>query len=155
MPQKALIDPNLDKVVRGLQNLKEDAYEKRSKNDVVPWLRPALDEWDGDLQTEQALKDIHKAFNTDKAEEALIEAFKPESPGNNSDGIVLTLQIDYLAQMERAFRARHSQSFPRALAHFATREQGHGQDSGALTGLSVEYFNHVIKQGSEGSGGTV
>lgn len=155
MSQKALIDPQLDLVVRDLKDQKEQTYRNRTNNDAVPWLRPPSSEWLGDLQTEEALKAIARAFNTDEAEGALIDAFNPKDPGNSADGIVLTLQIDYMAQMERAFRARHSQNFHRALAHFSTREKGHGQDTGALVGQALEYFNHIIKQGSEGSGGTV
>jgi len=155
MPQKALLDPNLDRVIRDLKDQKEEAYQKRTNNEAVAWSRPKLQEWDGDLQTQEALVAIAREFNTDKAEEALIAAFTPGDPGNNSDGIVLPLQIDYLAQMERAFRARHSQPFHRALAHYSTREKGHGQDTGALVGQALEYFNQIIKQGSSGAGGTV
>jgi hypothetical protein len=155
MPQKGLVDPNLDALIRHIANIKKEAFEKRTNNEAVPWSRPPLEEWDGDLQTEGALIDMHKAFNTDKAEEALIEAFTPGDAGNSSDGIVLSLQIDYAAQAERAFRARNTQTFPRALAHYSTREKGHGQDNGALIGQALDYFTHIIKQGSEGSGGSV
>jgi hypothetical protein len=170
MPQKALVDPNLDFLIRGLANLKKQAFESRTNNQPVPWFRPSMRErdedpqpppherdyvWDGSLQTAEDLVDIHKVFNTDKAEEALIAAFTPGDPGNSSDGIVLSLQIDYAAQAERAFRARNTQTFPRALAHYSTREKGHGQDSGALIGQAIDYFTHIIKQGSEGSGGAI
>ena len=84
-----------------------------------------------------------------------IEAYQPGSPGNTSDGVVLSLQIDYAAQAERAFRARTTQTFPRALAHLSTREKGHGQDTGAFTGQALNYFTAIIKQGSEGKGGAI
>jgi hypothetical protein len=181
MPQKALVDPNLDFLIRYLADAKKQAFKNRTNNQPVPWFRPPLRErdedlqtpnnkrdanlrtppderdyvWDGSLQTAEALIDIHKAFNTDRAEEALIEAFTPGDPGNSSDGIVLSLQIDYAAQAERAFRARNTQTFPRSLAHYSTREKGHGQDSGALVGQAIEYFTQVIKQGSEASGGSI
>ena len=155
MPQKGIVDPNLEALIQHIAKKKAEAFEKRTKNDAVPWSRPPLDEWDGDLQSEQALIDIHRSFNTDKAEKALTEAFTPGDPGNSSDGIVLSLQIDYAAQAERAFRARNTQTFPRALAHYSTREKGHGQDNGALIGQALDYFTHILKQGSEGSGGSV
>lgn len=155
MPQKAILDKNLEKWVKHIQSQKKNAFDKRTNNEVVAWARPPLDEWDGDLQTKQSLIDLHKAFNTDEAEKALIETFKPESPGNSADGIVLSLQIDYAAQAERAYRARTSQSFPRALAHYSVREKGHGDDAGPLVGQALGYFTAIIKQGAESSGGAV
>jgi hypothetical protein len=155
MPQKGLIDPHLEAVLRKFTKAKKESYPKRTTNDAVPWFRPPLEGWDGDLQTEEGLITIHDAFNTDKAETALIEAYQSKSPGNVSDGIVLSLQIDYAAQAERAFRARTTQTFPRALAHLSTREKGHGQDTGAFTGQALNYFTALIKQGAEGTGGAV
>jgi hypothetical protein len=157
MGQKALVDPNLDSLIRHLSQQKVQSSVSRANNRGVPWMRPKLDDsdWDGSLQTEGALIDIHDAFNTDKAEEALIEAFDASDPGNSSDGIVLSLQIDYAAQAERAFRARTTQSFTRSLAHTSARDKGHGQQSGALVGQALDYFTHIIKQGSEGSGGAI
>lgn len=157
MGQKALVDPNLDALIRHLSQQKVQAASSRVNNQAIPWMRPKLDDsdWDGSLQTEGDLIKIHDAFNTDKAEEALIEAFDASDPGNSSDGIVLSLQIDYAAQAERAFRARTTQSFTRSLAHTAAREKGHGQPSGALVGQALDYFTHVIKQGSAGSGGSI
>jgi hypothetical protein len=155
MAQKGLVDPHLEIMLQHFTKSKKESYSKRTTNDAVPWFRPPLEGWDGDLQTEEGLITIHDAFNTDKAEAALIEAYQPGSPGNTSDGVVLSLQIDYAAQAERAFRARTTQTFPRALAHLSTREKGHGQDTGAFTGQALNYFTAIIKQGSEGKGGAI
>ena len=152
MPQKTTeVDPNLQKLVEHLTAKKKESSELRTTNEAVPWMRPPLDSagWDGDLQTEQGLIDLHEAFNTDEAEEKLADAFDPGgAPGNSSDGIVLTLMLDYAAQAERALRARH-QTFPRAIAHYANREKGHGRDKGPLMGASSGYFTSIIKQGTE------
>ena len=157
MGQKALVDPNLDALIRHLSEQKSQAAELRCCNKAIPWMRPKLDDsdWDGSLQTEEALIAIHSAFNTDKAEKALIDAFDTSNPGNSSDGIVLSLQIDYAAQAQRAFRSRATHTFPRAVAHTCAREKGHGQSSGALVGQALDYFTSIIKQGSSGSGGSI
>lgn len=152
MAQQALIDPNFQKLVGHIQQLKKQAYSSRTTNNSVPWLRPPINNsffgsgWSGDLQTEAGLKQLHDAFQTDKAEEALIKAFEPNK-GNSSDGIALSLQIDYAAQAERAYRARVYQPFHRSLAHLAAREKGHGQQTGALYGSTIDYINLIIKQG--------
>ena len=156
MGQKALVDPNLDAFLHHLSELKTAASEKRTTSEAIPWLRPEIgEEWDGDLQTVEGLTSLHRAFNTDKAEEALIEAYKPESPGNSADNIVLSVQIDYAAQAERAYRARVGQSFPRMLAHQVARDKGHGQANGAFLGQALNYFTQLLKRGSEGAGGSV
>ena len=139
MAQKGLVDPHLEIMLQHFTKSKKESYSKRTTNEAVPWFRPPLEGWDGDLQTEEGLITIHDAFNTDKAEAALFEAYQPGSPG----------------QAERAFRARTTQTFPRALAHLSTREKGHGQDTGAFTGQALNYFTAIIKQGSEGKGGAI
>lgn len=146
MAQQALIDPNFQKLITHLQGIKNGAYSKRTTNEAVEWVRPPLDGWSGDLQTEGGLKQLHEAFQTDKAEDALIKSFEPDN-GNSSDGIALSLQIDYAAQAERAYRARVYQPFHRSLAHLAAREKGHGQQTGALHGTTIDYINLIIKQG--------
>ena len=154
MPQKTTnVDSNLEEVINHFRSLKEQSYQSRTSNDAVPWVRPPLGdgsagEWDGDLQSKQGLRDLHNSFNTDEAEEFLKKTFTDSKPGNSSDGMVNLLQIEYAAQMERAYRARH-QSMPRALAHYSTREKGHGTQTGALRGASIEYFLLLIKQGTE------
>jgi hypothetical protein len=149
--QKAIIDPNLQQVVQHFANEKQQAYDARIANgQPIPWFRAPLGEWDGDLQTEGGLKLIHKSYNTDEAEAKLILAYDPGAPGNTGDGVLLSLQIDYMAQAERAFRARTSQSFPRTLAHVAAREKGHGEKTGVFLGQALNYFILLLKQGAGG-----
>ena len=152
MPQKTKnVDPNLEAVVDHFKTLKNESYLKRTDNDAVPWVRPPTGAWDGDLQSKAGLVALHDAFNTDEAEENLKNTYSDEEPGNSSDTIVNLLMIEYAAQAERAFRARH-QTMPRALAHLAVREKGHGRESGALRGAALEYFTLLIKQGIESAG---
>lgn len=155
MGQKAVVDANLQAVVEKFAERKKESYGERTDNGAVPWFRPPLEKWDGALQTEGDLINIHQAFNTDQAEEKLTEAFNPQDPGNSGDGIVLPLQIDYMAQAERAYRARATQSFPRMLAHLSTREKGHGQANGVFLGQALRYFTLLVKQAADGAGGSV
>lgn len=111
--------------------------------------------WEGDLLTAQDLIKMHSAFETDKAEQKLIETYTEGDSGNSSDGIVLSLQIDYLAQAERAYRSRTTHTFPRMLAHLSTREKGHGQPTGVFLGQALDYFMLLLKQGADSKGGEV
>jgi hypothetical protein len=146
--QKAVIDENFQKVLAHFAALKQKAEQRRLVNQAVPWFRPPTDNWQGGLVTAQDYVDVHKAFNTDKAEEKLIEAFTAEDPGNTGDGVILPLQIDYMAQAERAYRARALQSFPRMLAHSAARERGHGQPNGLFQGQVLQYLTTLMQQGA-------
>lgn len=147
--QKAVVDANLQKVIEHFARLKADSCTQRTNNDAVPWFRPEIGSgWTGALQTEADLTAIHKAFQTDEAEAKLIETYKPGDSGNVGDGVVLPLQIDYMMQAERAYRARTTQSFPRSVAHVASRERGHGQPNGALLGQALKYFTTLLKQGA-------
>lgn len=153
MPQKTkAVDTNLEKVVNHLKTLKRESYQKRTNNEAVAWVRPPVGEWDGDLQSSESLVDLHKAFNTDEAEETLKNTYSEDEAGTSSDTIVNLLMIEYASQAERAYRARH-QTMPRALAHLAVREKGHGSESGALRGAALEYFTLLIKQGTSSGGG--
>ena len=148
MAQKGVIDDNLQEVLQAFAAAKVQAAEGRKFNSAIPLFRPPLNSWTGGMQTAQALTDIHKSFNTDMAENALISAFNPEDPGTNADSILLSLQIDYMAQAERAYRARVAQGFIRSLAHVTARENAHGQPRGIFLGQTLNYFIDLFKQGS-------
>lgn len=144
MAQKAVIDTNLEKLLNTFADNKRQAGTKLKINEVVPWFRPASST--SGLQTEAELIAISDLFNTDEAEEALQQAYKPGSPGNNGDNVVLPLQIDYAAQAERAYRARHAQGFPRSIAHLAAKSKGHGNpDTGVFLGQVLGYIKEVMK----------
>ena len=65
--------------------------------------------------------------------------------------VVTTTQIDYLAIMERAFRARHTMSRPRAMLHAMGRKAGHGSNTGPLVRGVLEHVRGLVKQ-SKGGG---
>jgi hypothetical protein len=146
MTQKAVIDANLEQLVNHLKQQKHTASQERRKHGQIPWMRPPVtDAWDGGQEPVA----LHVPFNTDEAEQALREAYKPKEAGNVGDTVVLTMQIDYAAQAERAYRARIGQSFARSIAHVTAREKGHGSDTGAIVGSTLNYFNLVLKKGGQ------
>jgi hypothetical protein len=103
-----------------------------------------------DFQDNESLnKELTAAFRLQEAETALISAYKPEDPGNFGDNLTLTTQLDYAAQLERAYRARNLQSFPRMLAHTTNRKSGHGAESGLFTGQVREYVMTLLNYGRD------
>ena len=150
MTQLGIIDPNLEAVLKHFADEKKKSADSRPTNTAVPWFRPPLTNWDGDLRTEAGMIALHQAFNTAAAESALIAAYTPKTAGNSADGIVLSIQIDYAAQAERAYRARTGQTFPRMIAHLTGREFGHGSLTGAFLGQARDYFANLLQQGAGG-----
>lgn len=155
MPQHGIIDDNLRNVLLHLRQLKADNAEARSRSEQVANLRPDTSVWSGDLASQQGFIEIHKAFNTDKAEEALIRTHDATNPGNAGDDIALPLQIDYAAQMERAYRARTTMPFPRMLAHVTARERGHGMPRGILAFGLLRYAESVLQRAATSDGGSL
>jgi len=144
--QKADLDPNVGAFLQRMADLKLQACASRTAGGAVPWLRPDTEDWSGGLQTAKELVAIHQPFNTDAAEEQLKSAADVQSPGNVGDGVVLPLQIDYMAQAERAYRARVTQTFPRSVAHTIGRDKGHGQPNGVFLWQVKEYFLYLLRQ---------
>jgi len=155
MPQHGIIDDNLRNILLHLRKLKEENAEARCRGKQVVNLRPDTTEWSGDLASRAGFVAVHKAFNVDKAEEALIRAHNVEDPGNAGDDIALPLQIDYAAQMERAYRARATMPFPRMLAHVAGRERGHGLPRGILAFGLLRYAESVLQRAATSDGGSL
>lgn len=87
----------------------------------------------------------HEPFDRTQHEEEFVEAHKkPSDPGTTGDGIISTLQGDWLACMERAFRARHHTPVRRRI-HPAARMIGHSAPWGVILGGAQEYIVHLDK----------
>lgn len=147
--KKSDIDPNFKKQLTKMRQLAEKESTDRVKGEQIKWMMPDKGEWDGDLTD---LEGISKAFKRDKANEDFIKACNPSSPGVTGDGVATTTQIDVLSAMERAFRMRHTMSFPRAIAHMVARrgkgqagKRGHGGSKGVFA-MTQDYISGVLKQ---------
>ena len=91
------------------------------------------------------LESLSSAFERLENEEDFKNAVSnPSTAGVNGDLIASSLQGDYLAVQERAFRARHSGRI-RDATHSAGRRAGHGNDAGVFTGSVLNYIEGVLK----------
>lgn len=63
--------------------------------------------------------------------------------GRSGEAMVIKLQMDYLATMERAFRTRHSSSV-RSRIHAAARRNGHGSSAGPLKGTMIGWLSRLL-----------
>ena len=97
-----------------------------------------------------AWSDIHSMFSLNQSNDELLESVKPDDPGNSGDLVLCNAQIDYLNMMERAFRARHTMTFPRCIAHHCGRRTGQGSDAGPLRYGVLDYLRDLKKTSSGG-----
>ena len=147
---KAEVDPNFEGQIRRLRDRAKEEGQARENNTQTQWLMPEKKDWDGDLFP---IEGLSEPFIRDEANDKFEEATKDaDSSGVVGDLIVTTLQVDYLACMERAFRCRHTMRRPRAMAHMTGRRKGHGEEKGTLTQAHLEYIRNLIKRSQVGGG---
>jgi hypothetical protein len=128
---KAKVDnETFEPQIRELRKRAEAEAAAREENKQTQWLMPEKKDWDGDLF---GIENLSEPFDRTAINEQFREATKDgEAPGVSGDLIVTTLQVDYLACMERAFRMRHTMRRPRAMAHMTARRKGDGTEFGVL-----------------------
>jgi hypothetical protein len=71
-----------------------------------------------------------------------------EDEGTAGDAVGMKTQLDYLAGMERAYRARHASPI-RCLAHAGARRKGHGHAQGIFRQTVLNYPQDAIRAGAE------
>jgi hypothetical protein len=149
---KAEVDPVFEDQIKKLRERAKDEAEARTGGDSTQWNMPDLQDWDGDLF---AIEEISDAFKREDANDKFEEAVKDATnPGVAADLGALTLQVDYLGCMERAFRARHASRRPRTMAHMTGRRKGHGDERGTLTQMDLEFVRNLVKQAKASEGGS-
>jgi hypothetical protein len=122
------------------QNLASSGYKQR----VHPM--PAMEGWSGDLFDWDGMSE---PFSRKQSNQWFLKAIdNAQAPGVSGDIVLTTTQVDYLACMERAFRARYTNSFPRVMAHTLGRRRGHGDEKNSLYIVGVLQYARGITQQS-------
>lgn len=143
MGSKIGINGKLQAFIKDAAKQCEDEEKARKKSEQVQWLMPPLDEWQGDPFDWEGM---HKPFDSIETSDQFIdEVWKPFSIGAAGDLPLANLQVDYLTALERAFRARHTTSFPRAVAHHCLRRKGQGDKHGPLRYGLLDYLKDLKK----------
>lgn len=140
------VDPNFQRQVQACRTSAAQEAETRQTGNASQTMAPVNNDWSGDLFDWDG---IHQAFHRDRANSQMIEAMQDSrDSGVVGDLIAATMQIETLAVMERAYRARHTMRFPRAVAHALGRKYGHGHVQGAFSRGMLEYVRGLIKESS-------
>jgi hypothetical protein len=105
------------------------------------WMYPPLQGWSGDPQ---AISDMNKAFIRDTLNALYKQVLNDmDRVGTVGESMVLKLQVDYIAAIERAFRTRHCSSV-RARLHSASRRQGQAHSNGVFGGSVLVWLERLI-----------
>ena len=141
--QKSSISNVLQELIEELASQSKEESTERKKNDQVKWMMPPKGDWKGDLFKWQ---EMYHPFDSEDPNKELVEAVSDaKSPGNVGDLVNTNTQIEYLAMVERAFRARHTMSFARGVAHASGRRHGQGGDKGPLKFSVMKYLEDLQK----------
>lgn len=100
--------------------------------------------WTGDTLDIDSLNSFSREELATQFRNAVKDA---NNPGAVGDMITTILQGDFLAQMERAFRLRHSTAV-RLRMHSAGRHRGHGHVNGVFRQGLTNYLKQLLKLAS-------
>lgn len=124
------------------------AYNAIAGTATRRWFNPDRGGWSGDLAD---LVGMSQAFSRDENAEDYQSAMKDgQNAGVVGDLIASQLQGDYLAIMERAYRARHHSAL-RCAVHAAARSNGHYNSKGLFQQGVLGYITNIIKAARGGS----
>ena len=145
--RQADVDPVFYKQLMAQRQQAEDEYKQRADGKPVKWNMPEKYKWKGSPFDWEGMR---LPFSRAEANKAFVNAInKPGKPGTSGDLIITSLQVDWLSTMERAFRARHTSSWPRMAAQALGRRRGQGnQESGLFTRGILEYIRGLIRTAS-------
>lgn len=134
-----------DNFRKQIDKLKENADHNDKADRLEPpeprrnWERPK--DWGGDPTDLQGMATpFDRSQNNDDFVQAVSDG---QNPGTTGDMIVSTLQIDYLAMQERAFRCRYC-SYVRGRMHAVGRRKGHGNSSGLFSKAVLGYVEGLL-----------
>lgn len=133
------------------QNNLEDLTEQAGQQaDAIraastrPWNRPR------DLTDPLDIAGITDSFDRGEIDNNFGELIQdPEDPGTCGDVISVKTQGDYVAEMERGFRARHATPV-RCIAHAMARRKGHSRPNGIFLGGVLVHVQNALKAGQGG-----
>jgi hypothetical protein len=105
------------------------------------WMLPPSNGWNGDPQDIVGMNLAFKRDNLNAQYQSVLGT--PEHKGTVGEAMVVKLQIDYVAALERAFRTRHCSSI-RAKIHAAGRRRGQGDTSKGLWAGNVLWLERML-----------
>lgn len=114
------------------------------------WWTPDANGWNGNPLSLTGATGIGEAFDRLLPNQQYVKACQDGAGGRLADRMVSKMAVDYLASMERAYRAQYASSV-RCRAHAAARRSGHGDDNGPY-GAFISHLTDVLATGYAAAG---
>ncbi len=145
--KKSEVSKVLSKLIETLSSQCLEVAKARKAGNQAKWVMPDKEGgWQGDLFD---FASIVSAFDSSQSNQELLDAIKDvEDPGVVGDLLNCQVSIEYLAVLERAFRQRHTQSFPRSVLHGGARKYGLGAQQGIFKWVILKYLEDIQKMSS-------
>jgi len=141
MPIITAPDPEFMDQITELESVSKAADEAAMLIGQRKWMYPPLQGWDGDPRK---ISDMNKAFVRKNLNKTYVTIMSDTTQkGTIGEIMILKLQIDYIASLERAFRTRFCSSV-RARMHSAARRRGQGNPQGLFTGSIVLWLKRIL-----------
>jgi hypothetical protein len=142
MPPVAIIHDRFQKQIEALRLAAEFTSVSDTSGAPGKWMLLDLGAWDGDPLN---IPSIAWAFDRAEINQQYAAMLSdPRNPGSVGSCIALKLQVDWLATLERGFRARHATSV-RCSVHAGARRGGHNNPKGIFTTGIQGYIQNIIQ----------
>jgi hypothetical protein len=138
---KGTVDPLFTQRIRELADQSKALGASYRDGDARTWQVP--EEVKNTLDIPGITEAFARGDMNDMYEKCIADA---TNPGTVGDVVSMKTQIDYIANMERGFRARHATPI-RCLVHAAARRIGHGHPQGVLIGGVLKEAQDAITAG--------
>jgi len=149
MPAPAVIHDVTDEHISHLAAWSKQASDAVRMAGQRTWNIPRPEKWGGDPLN---ISDIQECFNRDTINMSYAATnADAKDPGPVGDSMVSKIQIDWVAQLERAFCVRHATSV-RCAAHASARNLGHSQAEGIYLHGLRNHLQDIMKAAHPSTG---
>lgn len=141
MPIINSLDPEFTDQLEKLEENSEAIADSTRLEDQRTWYLPPIDTWNGDLYDLTGMTDSFKRTDLNSDYETLIG--DTSELATVGESMVVKLQADYVASIERSFRTRHT-SYVRSKIHASSRRRGHGDSNGLYSGYIALWLERML-----------
>ncbi len=147
MPVTSL-DPDFLDHIAEIEDWSNTAAAASNLNAQRQWMYPPLGTWNGNPLD---IAGTTGAFDRTALNDLYEDIIANEEDTRIGETMVVKLQIDYLAALERAFRTRHCSSV-RARIHASARRAGMGEGTGPFSGGVVLWLQRLLQAAASDPG---
>lgn len=144
---KGRVHDKFTRILEEIVKINQETYDAvKSDGGGRRWFLPPQGDWSGDVQDIAGMTNLFDRQDIETNYEEIYQDAK--APGTVGDVISLKMQSDYIACIERSFRARHATSV-RCIALHMGRRKGHGDAESLFTTGVLKFAQDALIAGQE------